>query len=223
METKIGDGGHMGQPRVGNPRRSQMDYRRLAWVVAFAGLAVPALARFFSSPGDDERSAWAIVGGIALSLLVFQLIMWAVSIPSIRRVRALRVIRPDCLSYEVTNEGADFERALENYVRAPRSSSPTQTCTMVLAGEELEFWRGSQTPELFAAIPKKSFSGAQLSILSLPLRRIWGIVLATSTQETEVKIGLVPMSGTGGALSKRHVGRIVEAIETWFTHEEQKT
>lgn len=197
--------------------------RRTLWIVAFAGIAVPAIARFLSNPADGSTTVWAIIGGVALSLLLYQSLVWVIAVPSTRRARALRKTRPGCFQVEVTALSSEVANVSAMAEESAQLRPQSSTFTMTLSDQDLEFWTGSHSPRLFASIPKKSILGAQQALVNLPLRRAWGINLTASKNGAEAPIELVPMNGTGGALNANRVSQVVYELEQWRVDEGQVT
>lgn len=196
---------------------------RTLWVIAFAGMALPAIARFLSNPTDGSATVWAVLGGVALSLFLYQLLVWVIALPSMRRARTLRKTRAGCLQVEVTALSSEIAKVSATTGESAQPRPQFSTFTMTLSDQDLEFWTGSHSPRLFASIPKKSILGAQQALVNLPLRRAWGIDLTASKNGAEAPIRFVPMNGMGGALNANRVGQVVHELEQWRVDEGQGT
>lgn len=188
---------------------------RAAWALAFAGLAVPAVVRFLSAPADGSRTLWAVIGGIALSIVLFQLLVVAVAIPRILRSRALRALRPGRPQVEVVAFDSDIAKfaALSG---KKLQSHERGVYTVTFTDDELELWSGVRSPSIIASIPRQWIVGVEQKLVTLPLRRAWGVTFALSAPGLEDKIDLVPMSGAGGALGAKRVGDLVGDVGRWL-------
>lgn len=197
-----------------NQSRSFASYR-VAWALAFAGLAVPAFARFLSAPADGSRTLWAFIGGVALSIGIYQLLVLAVAIPRMIRSRALRALRPARPQVEVVAFDSDIANfaALSGKRLQPHKSG---VYTVTVTDDDLEFWSGVRSPSIIASIPRERILGVEQKLVTLPLRRAWGVTFALSEAGLEEKIDLVPMSGAGRALGAKRVGDLARYFGRWL-------
>ncbi|WP_439563679.1 hypothetical protein [Microcella sp.] len=189
-----------------------------AWVVAFLGLAIPAIARFATSTLDGATVVAALLGGVLLSVVVVGGLVLFLMLPVYVRNRALRREYPGRLLFTVSEVDRRHKVFTDREAAQGGRSARLFSVTITVGGDRLDVWTGGANPTRWGSLPADLVTSVHGIQTWAGMRGARGVRLELIDHPP---IELVPMGRLATPLSAKKRDALVGELTDWLGNQGQ--
>lgn len=194
-------------------KRQRWPLSQGAWILAFLGLAIPAIARFATSTLDGASVVAALLGGLLLSVVVVGGLVFCFMLPVYVRNRALRREYPGRLLFTVSEVDRSHEVFKNEESAESGRIAGMLPVTVMVGSDRLDFWTGGASPSRWGSVPANLVSSVDGIQTRAAMRKARAVRLALIDNPP---IELVPVGPMAGPLSAKKRDALLGALSDWL-------